>query len=75
MTQEEFRDAVLVRRDFDFVYKNRRFVVNSKQNQDGQMSISFGEEFSKPGQYESFSHLMADAKIDFKYLREILVDL
>ncbi|MBR6080094.1 MAG: hypothetical protein IKP60_08065 [Treponema sp.] len=75
MTREEFRDAILVRRDFDFVYNNRRFFVNSKQTLDGGLEISFGEEYTSPKTFDSFTHLMADAKIDFKYLREILVDL
>ena len=75
MTREEFRDAILVRRDFDFVYNNRRFLVNSKRISDGGLEISFGEEYTSPKIFDSFTHLMADAKIDFKYLREILVDL
>lgn len=75
MTREEFRDAILVRRDFDFLYNNRRFFVNSKQTLDGGLEISFGEEYTSPKTFDSFTHLMADAKIDFKYLREILVDL
>lgn len=75
MTREEFRDAILVRRDFDFVYSNRRFLVNSKRTSDGGLEISFGEEYTSPKIFDSFTHLMADAKIDFKYLREILVDL
>ena len=75
MTQEDFRDLILVRRDFDFVYRNRRFVVNASQKSNGEMSISFGEEYTSPKQFYSFTHLVADAKIDFKYLREILVDL
>ena len=75
MTREEFRDAILVRRDFDYVYNNRRFLVNSKRTSDGGLEISFGEEYTSPKIFDSFTHLMADAKIDFKYLREILVDL
>ena len=75
MKQEEFRDAILTRRDFDFVYNNRRFIINTKQMPDGSLNISFGEEYTVPVLFDSFTHLMADAKIDFKYLREVLVDI
>lgn len=75
MTQDEFRDVILVRRDFDFVYGNRRFLVNTKQKLNGEITISFGEEYTEPKIFDSFAHFMADAKIDFRLLREVLNDL
>ena len=75
MRQDDFRDMVLVRRDFDFEYSGKRFLVNSKPLPDGNLFISFGEEYTKPQNFESYTQFMAEAKIDLRLLREIICDL
>ena len=75
MTRDEFKTLIEVRRDFDFSYRGRCFVINAVKKADGEYQISFGPQYESPARYESFRDLMANAQIGNRILPEILRDI
>lgn len=75
MTRDEFKTLIEVRRDFDFSYNGRHFVINAVKKADGEYQISFGPQYEKPVVYDSFRDLMANAQIGNRILPEILRDI
>ena len=72
MSLDEFRLMIEVRQDFDFLYKGKRYSVRlDKANK----KIFFGEEFTQAKVFDSFTHLMAEAKIGTRLLNSLLVDI
>jgi len=75
MTRDEFKNLIEVRRDFDFRYRGRNFVINAVKKSDGEYEIFFGPQYEKPEHYDSFRDLMANAQIGNRVLPEILRDI
>ncbi|MCR5289389.1 MAG: hypothetical protein K6E51_05305 [Treponema sp.] len=75
MTREEFKSIIEVRRDFDFSFRGKRYMINAKKLSSGEFEISFGEEYASPVVYDSFLHLMAEAQIEKIMLSDALVDI
>ena len=75
MTVKEFQNMIEVRRDFDFTYQNKRYMVNARRGEDGSLKIDFGEEFCAKEHYDSVTHLLSDAKIGVRNLRDVLSDI
>ncbi|MCR5218932.1 hypothetical protein [Treponema sp.] len=75
MTKDEFKSLVEVRRNFDFSLFGRTWMLNVERKSDGGSEILFGEQYGTPEHYENFTHLMADARVGSKFLREALIDI
>ena len=71
MTVEDFKNAIEVRRDFDFIYRGKRYVVNVSRKSG---EITFGEEYLIPKKFESYRHLMAECLVEGRNLLDLLCD-
>ena len=75
MTRDEFKSLVEVRRSSDFSLLGKTWMLNVERTSDGGTEILFGEQYSVPEHYENFTHLMADARVGNKFLREALTGI
>lgn len=75
MTKDDFKTLVEVRRNFDFRLLGKNWMINVEKTSGGKEEILFAQEFFPPEHYENFTHLMAEARVGNKFLREALCDI
>jgi len=75
MTKEAFKELVEVRDNFSFYFEGKTYLVEKFKKADGSVWIKFGEQYFKPLEYDSYTHLMADAAIGTRKLSSLIEDL
>ena len=75
MTQEQLKFIIETGKEFDFTVKRKKYLIYYSKTPEGKHLIHLSEDFIPIGTYESFTHLMTEAKIQNSFFKEVLNDL
>ena len=74
MTTEGFQNYIETKREFEFIFEGKKFLITYGKDNGGQY-IQLGQEFSAGKKFYSYRELMADAKVGNHFLREFIKSL
>ncbi len=75
MTSDDIKLYIDTKKELEFLYNSKKYTITYSKDKDGNKIINFGELYSKKSQYDSYEHLMNEAKIDNSFFRFMLDDI
>ncbi len=72
MTVEELQSYIEQKREFEFLYGGKKFLITYGKDSERRPYINLGQEFSQGRKFYSFREFLAEAKIGNHFMREYI---